>query len=755
MTRFGLQPIYDSTLLVAVFAIAIVFVIIAIGPRAEKLTPTRRRWLIGLRIAAALVLLLGMLRPSLIISDNRAAPATLAVLLDGSRSMTLPAGDGQDRATVQRHVWEQLGPFLTNVEDDTLSIEVLHYAGDVQTLPLEAVDPWTKETPDGAETNLAKALQGAISAASGRPLVGVILVGDGTQTAEVSGAGAQQTARTLAALEVPLWTVPIGPPGGSGAARDVAVDDVPESLRVFSGNTFNLSATVRSQSLVGVDIPVHVRLIDETGPADGVSTGKELASRGVVPRIASDSQEVDFDLVAPPPGRYRLEVIADEQAGEAINTNNRQVAFLDVQEGGGRILYLEGEIRQEQTYLRRALRRFPDLELVFRWIARDTVDGWPVQIQEALRPNQFDVFIIGDLDADAIGDAQLEQLAERISDGAGLLMLGGFQTLDVGGYASSPLASVVPIQMDASLRTTIDQQAPERAMLPGPIRPQVARRHPITILGNSTNPQTDWDRLKPFLGANRLRDIKVAPGVQVLLESPDQDPLLVVGEYGNGRVAVMAADSTWQWWRQGQSDAHRRFWRQVMLWLLSREGLSDDTIEVELDSRRYAADRPPEFRVRLRSLQESNRDIELAAEIVKPDGSVLPVTVTPQPATAGEVVVGGTMPELDPGLYRLRGFSPNAEDGNPAPDERAFQVVDDDRERARPLADPAMLEQLSALTVTAGGRVYTPEQIDELMETIRKDRRESVSPVIDRKRLGDDPLSGWLLFLVFVALLTA
>ncbi len=129
---------------------------------------------------------------------------------------------------------------------------------------------------------------------------------------------------------------------------------------------------------------------------------------------------------------------------------------------------------------------------------------------------------------------------------------------------------------------------------PGPLDIRLAKVHPITELGGN-DPAEIWRELPPLLGANRWIGPKVAPGVSILLETPDQSPLMVIGEYGGGRVASLAFDSTWRWWRAGKSDAHRRFWRQLILWLLSREESSDDKILIEIDSRRFATDQPPSF----------------------------------------------------------------------------------------------------------------------------------------------------------------
>ena len=95
--------------------------------------------------------------------------------------------------------------------------------------------------------------------------------------------------------------------------------------------------------------------------------------------------------------------------------------------------------------------------------------------------------------------------------------------------------------------------------------------------------------MKPLKGANRWAGIKDSPGIQLLAESPDHVPLLVAGEYGGGRVLAFAGDSTWQWWRQGQSAVHRRFWRQVVLWLARRDDLTRHDVWVDLPQRRFPA----------------------------------------------------------------------------------------------------------------------------------------------------------------------
>ena len=103
-------------------------------------------------------------------------------------------------------------------------VRLLAYDSASRNLPSVAPDALDSQSPSGDLTDLSAAALSAIQAAEGQPIAGVVLMGDGTQTAPLAGTGAQRVVETLASLGVPLWAVPIGPAGGESAARDVAID---------------------------------------------------------------------------------------------------------------------------------------------------------------------------------------------------------------------------------------------------------------------------------------------------------------------------------------------------------------------------------------------------------------------------------------------------------------------------------------------------------------------------------------------------
>ena len=61
----------------------------------------------------------------------------------------------------------------------------------------------------------------------------------------------------------------------------------------------------------------------------------------------------------------------------------------------------------------------------------------------------------------------------------------------------------------------------------------------------------------------------------------------MAGEYGKGRVLAFAGNSTYRWWNYGRQSEHRRFWRQVILWLAQRDDAAQNDVWIKLPQRRY------------------------------------------------------------------------------------------------------------------------------------------------------------------------
>lgn len=802
--RLSYDPIYESGsagLVMTLVVIALLFWIMPTG-----ISPRRRAVLLALRGLAAVMLVLAMLRPSFVRSDNRPDAATLAIAIDASRSMTLASGDtsaqpstavetvpggiggAESRWQQQRRVLDELGTGLLSL-DDRLDVNLYRFAneseriggGSAGDLP-SSVAVLGELPPDGRLTNLASPLETAIATSRSTPLAGIVLISDGTHTAQAEsdqstdpGAAAQWAA----AIGVPLWTVALGPPAVGNQIRDVSVSALPDTYRMFTGNETDVAFEFQTRGYAGQPIELSIIWVSEAGQETTAAT------RTITPDQDVYREAMTLPVVAPERGSYRLIVGARSPAGETDITNDQQLSFVDVREGGGRVLYLEGTPRLEQRYLRRALRRFPDLELTYRWIPRDTSSRWPIDFTDDLQSGQFDVIILGDLHSAALGKEQLDQIAALVGNGAALLTLGGERAYGPGGYADATLAKVLPVQLEAGLTQPAGEKFRDLALAPGtdganaalpgqtngPITLQMATPHPITRVDAdaSKSDEEEWASLPAMPGANRFAGVKVAPGVQVLLEDNTGQPMMVVGEYGKGRVASLAFDSTWMWWTSGASEFHRRFWRQSVLWLLSREESTEGELELNMTRRRMSTSDTTRFTAtRLASGDAAAQPAEWSAEVISETGEARSVEISVTPKTAGNesrIEVTGEISgdsqtagdasqssRLPPGIYQLRVRSGD-EGREIASAELPFQVVDDTREVAARNTDHALLDRLALITEAAGGQSYRADQIAALIDRIATQRRRAERVIIEKWRLGDSALSGWLVFSLFAGCL--
>lgn len=176
----------------------------------------------------------------------------------------------------------------------------------------------------------------------------------------------------------------------------------------------------------------------------------------------------------------------------------------------------------------------------------------------------YDVVVLSDLPADTLllhpdtfvrGERtadRLQLLGDWTSDGHGLLMVGGYMSFSgfegKARYQNTALAGVLPVRMLGH---------DDRIEAPAGVTPRCVGDHAVTA---------GLDREWPYLlGYNRL---VAKDGAEVLAEVGD-DPLLVVGAHGNGRVAAFASDCSPHWGSPAFMGwaGYARLWDQLIRWL--------------------------------------------------------------------------------------------------------------------------------------------------------------------------------------------
>lgn len=703
-----------------------------------------------LRLLAVLVLLLGWLRPGFISEVERESPGAIAVLLDRSESMNLPSGEsGKNRWQVQQEVWNAIAS-STKLKMGETKLVPFFYDAEPQAAPAEDLPTLSKSftgKPTGRFTDLGKTLAQVGRLQLDPPLRGAILVGDATQTKIPPEIDASTAARQMARLDQPIMVVGIGPKPDRSQVRDVAIEGLPEQFSAFAKKELNVKFTVHVQGMQNQPVTIALKL---------TANGQEqfLASREVRATRPDERLPLEFKIKVEAEGEYMLEALAqtDEGSKEQIKTNNRMNSFITVREGGAKLLYLEGEPRFEQTFIKRALEESLDFDVQYYWFQERFRQRWPLEISDAVRFDDYDVIILGDLDVSALSQNTQRRIADRVRSGGGLLLLGGYHSFDAGGYGrkrngNSLLEPLFPIRMRQT-RQQFDAPINPDFHIPGPIRLKSPRPDEITRIRPEPANTELWSTLT-LEGANRFGPLKA--GATTILETSRGAPIMVKGVAQKGRVVAFAGDTTWKWTLDGKRKVHQQFWRQTVLWLIGRESLNEG-FKLDLERRRLLIDETPDLAINWFGGSKdkpmpSNPRIKLMR-----DGKLLQnlSSTETSPNSRTSKLVG-----LDqPGLY-FATLEATAEDGTDYKSNVAFVVRDESRELANPAADWRMMQNIVSSNQAAGAKLYYPEDVDEALQWFRDRQATTRVTTVEKRRLGDAAWDAWVYLLIFCALMSA
>lgn len=158
----------------------------------------------------------------------------------------------------------------------------------------------------------------------------------------------------------------------------------------------------------------------------------------------------------------------------------------------------------------------------------------------------YALYVVSDYPAARFGTAAMEHVVRRVEEGAGLVMLGGWESFHgrLGEYHRSPLADALPVTMESS---------DDRRNAAQPCLIEKVADHPVLA-------DLPWDRPPGIGGYNAVTP---KPGSLTLLdavrfgvrrtadafdfEREESVPLLVVGQHGRGRTAALATDAAPHW----------------------------------------------------------------------------------------------------------------------------------------------------------------------------------------------------------------
>ena len=161
--------------------------------------------------------------------------------------------------------------------------------------------------------------------------------------------------------------------------------------------------------------------------------------------------------------------------------------------------------------------------------------------------NERKLFIISDFMASMLSQEAQMAMLHQVHEGAGLLMIGGWESFcGLGGdWAGTSIASALPVEISArDDRINYDQVALLSKVMDHPILDDLPWNEQPPAIGGFNRFRAKSDG-RVLLNVIRHRARNTGVGFEI--EAAETDPLLVIGEYGNGRTAALATDLAPHW----------------------------------------------------------------------------------------------------------------------------------------------------------------------------------------------------------------
>jgi len=572
---------------------------------------------ISLRVLGATIILICLLEPMW--TSQRAKPGAnwFAVLADNSQGMQIydPGSDKSRGAEMK----SMLTATASGWQDALVeNFQVREYVFDTR---LQSVHDFEALDFSGNGSALVGSLQSVKDRFQGMPLAGVLMFTDGNATDYFEGVA------DFSGLP-PIYPVVIGT---DEPVKDLALRRVNISQTAFEDAPVTITAEVAANGFKSKGVTVSLTQKKLTGPT-GTNAVPGL-SQTQMKSVTKDEEVLSFRFqLRPQAGSihfYELNVQSENMAGrddpsagpdEATMINNTRLVMVDRGQGPYRILYVAGRPNWEYKFLNRALQDDDQLRLVglikvankearFEFRGRDGETSNPLfrgfgdqSIEETEQYDQAVIKRLNTRDAEELRGGfprteaelfpyhgiildhvesgffrpdQLALMEKFVTDrGGGLLMLGGQESFQEGGYNNTPVGNMLPVYL-----RDMSQFGQPKVPL-NDLRLNLTREGWLQpwarVRSTESEERARLDSLHGFRVLNTVTGIK--PGASVIATVTDSAgevyPALAVQKFGDGRTGAMMLGDFWRAGRfsAGQNEDEEKAWRQIARWLVADVG---------------------------------------------------------------------------------------------------------------------------------------------------------------------------------------
>jgi len=405
--------------------------------------------------------------------------------------------------------------------------------------------------------------------------------------------------RLIADIERALGSIPRGRLGGVFVVSDGRIHDVPERVEALGvdapvhlvqtgepgrGDRRLLVTDTPRYGIVGESVEMTVR-VDDLGVDDGPQRARLTFRRG-----DGSEQTVqvpvgrEATVKVPVHRRGRIVVAMRVAAGPAELTpmNNRAAVTINGVRERLRTLLVSGMPHAGERAWRRLLKADPSVDLVHFTILRPpskqratpidelSLIAFPTRELFQEKIEEFDLIVFDRYTwRGVLPSLYLRNVADYVRGGGALLVASGESFAGEGSLYGTPLRRVLPAEPTGEVRETAF----------APAVTDIGARHPVT----AELPRDGADGGRPW--GRWYRSIPARPGGgRTVMQRPDGEPLLVLSEQGDGRVAQLLSDQIWLWARgHDRGGPQQPLMRRTAHWLMKEPNLEAEDLRARPD----------------------------------------------------------------------------------------------------------------------------------------------------------------------------
>ena len=649
-----------------------------------------RSLILALRVVGVLLLAGLLLNPGRWIAEKEEVSDFWAVLFDQSGSMA-----EEERAAEAGSIYKELKSGQTQegrVRPWVFAKEASELTGDAAALPTPALE--------GSDFVAAVGSVLENSAARGQPLTGVLVVGDGRQTA-LGNQDSAVVARAQA-LGVPVHVLPLG---GEVQEPRVEIASTRSSVLAFAEQSSKVSAKLKSRFLPASRVTVTLENL----------AGEKIASQEVEVE-GEQEQIITLDAIAPAEStvwRWRV------QAPEGMDHEPQDDLFqLRVLDSRTRVFLAEGAPYWDSKFLAQHLRLQDSIDLNSvhrlsntRWFRIDSggvEEEFTSEATSAIFPDEdlgrYDLVVFGKNIAPFLNDERVEALERFVRDQGGAVL---FSRGKAFSGTQSPLSRLEPVVWDVGGVDEFRFRPTEEGAAVG-----------LFGEGLPGIEAAVWGNLPALKDGSAVAEVK--PFTRVLAEgqpdglSGNRLPLLLVRRYGQGVCGMVNADGLWKWdfypEAKEQGNMYAEFWTQLVQWMATwSEFLPGQDYALRLGESRAAVGEEVAVWVTWRGEGVPEPRLKLIA----PDGSSTELTPGLLPGESGRPRWRGSLKVDQPGWWQVEVMG---EESQSLP-TTGLMVIGEPREDNELSADAGALTRFASAT---GGKTWKLEEVQELLEEINR-----------------------------------